>query len=59
MKLFFVFILALILCGAIALGHVPRKVTTHEDGVVECVANITSQESNDSNAVEVGHGGLI
>lgn len=59
MKHFFVFILALILCGAIALGHVPRKVTTHEHGVVESVANITSQASNDSNAVEVGHGELI
>lgn len=47
------FILALILCGAIAVGHVPRKVTTHEDGVVESVANITSQVSNDSNTVEV------
>lgn len=37
-----------------AVGHVPRKVTAHENGVAQSVANITSQTSNDSNVVEVG-----
>ncbi len=52
MKYFFLFILALILSGVMTLGHVPRKVTAHEDGGIGRVVNITSQASTDSSAVE-------
>jgi len=53
MKYFFLFILALILSGAIALGYVSPKVTAQSDGGMERVVNITSQASTDSNAIEV------
>lgn len=54
MKHWSLFLLTLVFCAAMALSHVPRKVTAHEDGGIGKVVNMTSQASTDSNAVEVG-----
>jgi len=53
MKYFFLFILALILSGASALGSVSPGLTAQLDGGRESAVNITSQASTDSNAIEV------
>ena len=52
MKSLSLFFLSLVLFVAMALGHVPRKVTAIEDGGIGRVVNITTQTSNDSNAIE-------
>ena len=53
MRNFFLFGLALVTFGAMAQSHVPRGLTAPSDVAIESVANITSGESFDSNAVEV------
>jgi hypothetical protein len=45
--------LFLLFFGSMALSHVPRGLTAHEDVVLEMVANMTSSESNKSNVFEV------
>ena len=55
MRNFFLFslVLALVICGVIVLGHESRGLTAPSDVAIERVANMTSGESFDSNAVEV------
>lgn len=44
--------LSLLFFGTMALSHVPRRIKVHEVKI-ERIANMTSSESNDSNAIEV------
>lgn len=53
MKYFFLFILALIFSGAIALGHVSTGVTTQANAEMRKNAELISFESTGSTAVEV------
>jgi hypothetical protein len=44
---------ALFFLGTIAISHVPRGLTAHEDVGIERAVNMTSGKSFDSNAVEI------